>query len=804
MPIFTLRQNMLLFKPAIALMNRLKYPQKFFLISLLFVLPLALVMNLLLSELDSRIEFTQKEIYGNAYLRPISQLWQYIPQRQLILQNQFYKSLQSINLTAKSEVLQLQTRELDDLQSLIDNEFASLSNVDRRLGVTIQTGEKPKNLQLSWQDLRDMTGFIGFRNHDLLLEKLAQFRVHVVDFSNLILDPNLDTYYLMDASAVKLPEIQKILNKMMQTSTEILFDKEITNLKKESLISLLSLLEEYNNDLTSNLERAFRNNPRGNLRDSLSSSLRIFAANLSEVIANTNQMVGKDNKFSLADGFYRQAIGNSLKHSFTLSQQITDRLDDLLIYRIQGFNQRKQFILIFVAVIFGAILYLFIGFYLSVMRTVHQLDIASKQMTIGGAISINLDNKDELSMVVRSFNSVAIALRESEAKYRSIFENSVDGIFQTTVEGKYLSVNPALARIYGYASVEQMLEEIVDIQSDLYVDRDRRQQFQSLMEANDTITNFESQVYKRDLTTIWISENVRALRDENGKIVYYEGTVEDISQRKIAEIALEKANKQILALNDLLKLENLRMSSELDVTRKLQQMILPKDKELALIVGLDIAGFMEPADEVGGDYYDVLQQNGRIKIGIGDVTGHGLESGMLMIMVQTAVRTLLQSEENDPVRFLDILNRTIYGNVQRMSSDKNLTLLLIDYVHGKLILSGQHEEMIVVRKNGMLERFDTIDLGFPIGLEEEIFDFLSQKHIDLQEGDVVVLYTDGITEAENEERQLYGLDRLCEVICQHVDEPAIAIRQAVIADLRSHIGTQKIYDDITLLVLKQR
>ena len=447
MPILTLRQNMFLFKPAIAIMNRLKYPQKFFLISLLFVLPLALVMNLLLSELDSRIEFTQKEIYGNAYLRPISQLWQYIPQRQLILQNQFYKSLRSINLTAQSEVLQLQTRELDDLQSLIDNEFVSLSNVDKQLGVTIQTGERLKDLQLSWQDLRDMTGFIGFRNHDLLLEKLAQFRVHVVDSSNLILDPDLDTYYLMDASAVKLPEMQKILNKLMQTSTEILFDKEITNLKKESLISLLSLLEEYNNDLTSNLERAFRNNPRGNLRDSLSSSLRIFAANLSEVIANTNQIVGKDNKFSLADGFYRQA--SSFKYSFTLSQQIVDRLDELLIYRIQGFAQRKQFILIFVAVIFSAILYLFIGFYLSVMRTVHQLDVAAKQMTLGGAISINLDSKDELSMVVRSFNSVAIALRESEAKYRSIFENSVDGIFQTTVEGKYLSVNPALARIYG-------------------------------------------------------------------------------------------------------------------------------------------------------------------------------------------------------------------------------------------------------------------------------------------------------------------------------------------------------------------
>jgi phosphoserine phosphatase RsbU/P len=794
-----------LFKPAIALMNRLKYPQKFFLISLLFVLPLALVMNLLISELDSRIEFTQKEIYGNAYIRPISRLWQYIPQRQLILQNQFSKSQQSIDLKEQLEILQLRTQELDDLKGLIDNEFTSLSDVDRRLGRSIPIGEKLKDLQLSWQDLQDMQGFIGFHNHDLLLEKLARFRVHVVDYSNLILDPDLDTYYLMDASAVKLPEMQRILNKIMQTSTEVLFDKESANTKKESLISLIRLLEEYNNELTSNLERAFRNNPRGNLRSSLSSTLQIFVANVSEVIANTNQMVGKDNKFSLADGFYQQAIGRSLKYSFTLSQQVVDRLDELLIYRIQGFEERKQFVLIFVVVIFVAILYLFVGFYLSVMRTVNQLDIAAKQMTLGGAISsINLDSKDELSMVVQSFNSVAIALRESEEKYRSIFENSVDGIFQTTVEGKYLSVNPALAKIYGYDSVEQMLAQIADIKTQLYLDRNRRQQFQKLMEANDTIVNFESQVYKRDRTTIWISENVRALRDDQGKIFGYEGTVEDISQRKIAEIALDGANKQILALNNLLKLENLRMSSELDVTRKLQEMILPKEQELALIAGLDIAGFMEPAAEVGGDYYDVLQQNGRIKIGIGDVTGHGLESGMLMIMVQTAVRTLLQSEENDPVRFLDILNRTIYGNVQRMSSDKNLTLSLIDYEHGKLILSGQHEEMIVVRKNGNLERFDTIDLGFPIGLEEEIFGFLDQQHVHLDAGDVVVLYTDGITEAENEQKQLYGLDRLCEVICQHVDQPAIAILQAVIADLRSHIGTHKIYDDITLLVLKQK
>jgi serine phosphatase RsbU (regulator of sigma subunit) len=87
---------------------------------------------------------------------------------------------------------------------------------------------------------------------------------------------------------------------------------------------------------------------------------------------------------------------------------------------------------------------------------------------------------------------------------------------------------------------------------------------------------------------------------------------------------------------------------------------------LEAIEGLEIAGFMEPADEVGGDYYDVFQQDEGVKITIGDVTGHGLESGLLMIVAQTAVRTLQKMNETDLVKFLDILNQTFYDNLQRM------------------------------------------------------------------------------------------------------------------------------------------
>ncbi|OQY49517.1 MAG: serine/threonine protein phosphatase [Candidatus Parabeggiatoa sp. nov. 2] len=265
-----------------------------------------------------------------------------------------------------------------------------------------------------------------------------------------------------------------------------------------------------------------------------------------------------------------------------------------------------------------------------------------------------------------------------------------------------------------------------------------------------------------------------------------------------------RANQKIITLNERLKAENIRMQAELDVARRLQQMVLPTTEELERIEGLDIAGFMEPADEVGGDYYDVLEHDGRIKIGIGDVTGHGLESGVLMLMVQMAVRTLLVSKVSPPETFLNILNRAVYENLQRMNLDKNLTLSLLDYQNGHLRVTGQHEEVLLVRKDGQIERIDTFELGFSVGVIDDITKFASQIEIELQPGEGIVLYTEGITEARNPEKELYELDRLCEVVSRHWHLSAAEIQQAVIADVRQYIGTQKVYDDITLLVLKQR
>jgi sigma-B regulation protein RsbU (phosphoserine phosphatase) len=127
------------------------------------------------------------------------------------------------------------------------------------------------------------------------------------------------------------------------------------------------------------------------------------------------------------------------------------------------------------------------------------------------------------------------ATLQAQEKYRSIFENSVSGIFQTSPEGRYLNVNPALARIYGYASIAELMSCISDIARLLYVDPNRRAEFIRLMQAQGMVKDFESQIYRKDGSVIWIAENARAVRNRDGKIEYYEGMVDDITARKEAE-----------------------------------------------------------------------------------------------------------------------------------------------------------------------------------------------------------------------------------------------------------------------------
>ncbi len=153
----------------------------------------------------------------------------------------------------------------------------------------------------------------------------------------------------------------------------------------------------------------------------------------------------------------------------------------------------------------------------------------------------------DLSREIGVRKSVEANLREAERNYRSIFENSIEGIFQTSPDGRYLSANPSLARIYGYASPEELMAELGNVGEKLYLDPERRSEFVRVVRTDGAVSEFESQARRRDGTVIWIRETAREVHGRNGQILYYEGTVQDITERKSAEEALRIANEQLEA-----------------------------------------------------------------------------------------------------------------------------------------------------------------------------------------------------------------------------------------------------------------
>ncbi|MBI5347967.1 MAG: PAS domain S-box protein, partial [Chloroflexi bacterium] len=141
------------------------------------------------------------------------------------------------------------------------------------------------------------------------------------------------------------------------------------------------------------------------------------------------------------------------------------------------------------------------------------------------------------------------SLRQAEKKYRNIFENTVEAIHQTTLDGKYIIANPATARILGYDSPEDLMININDLNAQFYVQAGRREEFKRLMETHDTISDFESEVYRKDGSKIWVSEKVHTVRDNVGTPLFYEGTSLDITERKRNEERIRQQLARLTALS---------------------------------------------------------------------------------------------------------------------------------------------------------------------------------------------------------------------------------------------------------------
>ncbi|HET6279654.1 MAG TPA: AAA family ATPase [Polyangia bacterium] len=273
-----------------------------------------------------------------------------------------------------------------------------------------------------------------------------------------------------------------------------------------------------------------------------------------------------------------------------------------------------------------------------------------------------------------------------------------------------------------------------------------------------------------------------AISIDNARL--YAGLEEKVHQLQEAQIGLR---------------EGARLVGEMEIARRIQTCILPRTLEVA---GLEIAAIMKPTTEVGGDYYDVIPVDGGCWIGIGDVAGHGLPTGLVMLMIQSALAALAREEPaGSPRQLLQVLNRVLYENIRkRLAQQEHATLSLLRLeTNGRITFAGAHEDFIVWRAQE--RRCELVSTsGIWMGAIPEIPATMIDQELQLMSGDILVLYTDGAIEGRNAAREQLGLDRLCKELVKVTTQSVDVIRDHLLAVIEEWTFQQD--DDITLVVAR--
>lgn len=290
-----------------------------------------------------------------------------------------------------------------------------------------------------------------------------------------------------------------------------------------------------------------------------------------------------------------------------------------------------------------------------------------------------------------------------------------------------------------------------------------------------------------------------------GYLVFEKGSKDGMVYDSLID-QIGSAYKRILLLEKVVEearlrevAERERLEKELRIASEIQTGILPRRLE---VPGLQIATLMRPATEVGGDYYDIIPVDGGCWIGIGDVAGHGIPAGLVMLMVQSVTGGLVRSDPTaSPAALMPFINQILFDNIrQRMRQDEHVTLTLIRYERsGRIVFSGAHEVILVYRaREDRVEEVATA--GTWVGVLGDISHAIYEREARLDEGDVMLLYTDGAPEARDRSREMFGLDRLKESFARVGTLPVEEIRDALISDVTAWMTTQE--DDITFVVAR--
>ena len=542
--------EMSLFAPAATLMNRLRYPAKFALITLLFIIPLAWGSIQFWQSIDRNAAFSAKESIGNDYLRHLVRLLFKFPKAR----------------TAQLSLLRIPQGDTvpadwENAQSEMQQIFKAIGAEDARSGRILESTDEYDTVRQNWDAVvAAKTPEAARAAQEIFLATLRALIKKVGDTSNLILDPDLDTYYLMDATLLKLPEAGSQFVQAQTRLEETSGNGVVAPEQKAHLIGLASLIRANMGQLRKGFDTAIRYNRQDNIQPQLTDSFQRCIAAREILVTGLERRAG-----GLPSPDIYHQLDTAVQSSAVFADKAFTENGILIRNRVQGYrNQQRNLVILSVASLVLA-LYLLAGFYQSVVTAVQKLEAAATQLLGGGADVgiVKLDTQDELGQVAGSFNTVLsrfqseweqareerVRAEEAEENYRTIFENANEGIYQTTSEGQFLRANPGLARICGYVSPDAMMQTVQNVTTDLYADPNRRNAYIEAMKKDGYVSNWESQILRADGETVWVSENAHPVKDEQGRVRYYEGTITDITTEKNRLAAMDAAREAAEAAN---------------------------------------------------------------------------------------------------------------------------------------------------------------------------------------------------------------------------------------------------------------
>lgn len=261
----------------------------------------------------------------------------------------------------------------------------------------------------------------------------------------------------------------------------------------------------------------------------------------------------------------------------------------------------------------------------------------------------------------------------------------------------------------------------------------------------------------------------------------------------------QKLIKQEYFLRSDLKTARDALWGEMEVAKQIQTALLPRVHELP---GYKIAAAMLPAEEVGGDYYDIIEaEHGETWLAIGDVSGHGVESGLIMMMTQTSLDTTInRSPGLSPSTLLGYVNAVIRRNISRLGADRYMTLTAIRLEQDRMVFAGKHQDILVYRANRAATDVVATHGGW-IGVVDDLRPHLEDHAVSLEGGDVVLLYTDGITEATDASGEMFGEERLRQALTRHATGRVEDVVANIVREVREHMAEQD--DDLTVVALRR-